>query len=506
MIKRSLLKNRGRLIGVIFLYLMYAGNLCAQYKIEGTYDAKYQRFIPHVNLLNHGFDPMYEVSTMVHGYGVIKDKSKRLGVIDSTGTLVVPIVYDRLDECRFQPGAFIFLRGNTIGIISRNGYEQCTISAHGNGGDQNEIHQTKYLGFFYFEQNGKIGLFNVRKSKAIIPAEYDMANYLNEVLEKTRRQHAKMYLNDTIAIARKQDSVFVFNLENGQRSKPYRDVVLLSTGQFFLQSFTDYVAVSSDYMDPVNTQPFRVLDTYNDFLLGRSAVGYGVTDAKGEVRIPFIYEDIYFLNKDALWLKQNGMWVLSDYNHTLLTPFEFMDIEQSNQWFIHQLMEVTKLDTTAGNLYVRREYAGINDSPTDLKELVYLVEALLPTKRIYNTVLDYKRCTNRSAARKADGWHFIYPPLGQVEPEAWTEVRYVPNCVDPYGLMSYCKNGKWGLEMDDVRHQYVMYDSKEMTINCHNGCLVKNGYIYSYATNYSANNRGNCLWEKKMKWEEYIVK
>jgi hypothetical protein len=499
-------KKQIHLIGAICLLWTGAPRLWAQHVIEGTYDAKYKQFIPHVNLLNHGLDPTYEVGTMVHGYGVIEDRSKRSGVIDSTGAVVVPLVYDRLDECRNQPGAFIFLRGNTIGIIARHSNEQCTLSAQGNGGIRNVIYQTKFPGFFYFEKNGKMGLFDASRSKILIPAEYDKANHLNETIEKSRRQHAWIYLNDSIAMARKQDSLFVFNLENGERSKPYRDVVMLSTGSFFLKSFNDFVAVSGSYMDPVNALPYRVLDTYNDYVLGRNAVGYGITDAKGEVVIPFIYEDLFFLNKDALWLKQNGLWALANYQHQLLSPFEFMDIDQCNQWFVHQLLEVTKLDTTGGNLYVEREYAGINDSPTDLKILIYLAQSLEGSKRIYNTLLDYKRCTNRSAARKADGWHFIYPPLGEVEPEAWSDVRYVPNCVDPYGLMSYCKDGKWGLEKDDVRYQYVMYDSMALTINCHNGCLVKNGYIYSYTTNYSINNKGNCYWEKIKKWEEYGVR
>jgi hypothetical protein len=231
-----------------------------------------------------------------------------------------------------------------------------------------------------------------------------------------------------------------------------------------------------------------------------------VSTASGEELIPFIYEDILFLNDDALWLKREGKWALSDYRHQVKTAFEFLDIEQSNTWFIQQLLEVTRLDTTGGNLFVEREYAGINSCPTELKKLIYQTELLFGSKRLYNTLLDASRCTNRSAARRADGWHFIYPPLFEIESEAWDAVRYVPNNVDPGGMMGYCLKGKWGVDTKDVRYAGILYDSMELSFNCDNGCIIKHEYIYSYSINYSINNKGSCYWNKEMPLKDYRVR
>jgi hypothetical protein len=487
-----------KIVGVLLIVFLKWCELGAQVYIDGTYDRQYRSFIPHVNLLNHGMNAMYEVDLMVHGYGVIKNREHLCGVIDSTGRLVIPMEYQKLTACRSQKAHFIFYRDQKMGIIGYNGFEQCVMRQKNENDLANQIVESRQEGLFYLLINGKRGLFDMSRSKVIIPAEYDDANFLNEGFEKARRQHAWMYMNDTLAMVRQKDSVFVYDLRSGVRSKAYQDVVLLNNGHLFLKGFDGFAAVSGDFLNPVNALPFRVCDTYNDCIIGKGIRGFGVTTANGDELVPFIYEDILFLNKNALWLKHDGKWAVSDYRHQVKTAFEFLDIEQSNTWFIQQLLEVTRLDTTGGNLFVEREYAGINHCPTEIKKLIYQTELLFGSKRLYNTLLDAKGCTNRSAAKRSDGWHFMYPPLNKVEPEAWEAVRYVPNNVDPSGMMGYCLNGKWGVDTKDVRYAGILYDSLELSFNCDNGCIIKHEYIYSYSINYSINNKGSCYWNKEV--------
>jgi hypothetical protein len=47
--------------------LLWSIQLKSQNHIDGTYDQKYRTFIPHVNLLNNGFNPKYRVDDLVHG-------------------------------------------------------------------------------------------------------------------------------------------------------------------------------------------------------------------------------------------------------------------------------------------------------------------------------------------------------------------------------------------------------------------------------------------------------
>lgn len=493
---------------VLTLLWAFCGlGMLAQSRIDGTYDPKYKAFIPHVNLLNNGMDPRYRVDKLVHGYGAIEDKNAKLiGVIDSTGQVCVPIAYVSLESCSAQPGYFVFHREGKTGLVNRMGVEMCTIASGGKGDDRNRLVQSKLSDLFFVFVNDKVGLFNARRNTVVVPAIYDRTNFLNDRMELVRRKHAWISLVDSIAIVKKGDTLFIHDLDQPRRSQPYRDIVVLNNGQFFLQSFNGFAAVSADYINPVNTLDFRVLDTYNDCVLGRKSTGYGVTTADGKEVIPFVYEDIYFVSKNALWLKKDGLWALAGYQHNLFTPFVFDSIETTNDWFVHQLLEVTHLDTTGGNLLIERDYPGINDAPTDLKTLIYQVERLATTKRTYNTVLEGLGGTNRAAAHRADGWHFLYPPLGTVEPEAWEEVRYVPNWIDPYGLMAYRLKGKWGVEAKEIDYDAVLYDALELAINCTNECIIKKGYIYSYVGNPRYSTTEKCVWEKQIKLEEYVVR
>lgn len=491
---------------VTLMALLWSIQVKSQNHIDGTYDQKYRTFIPHVNLLNNGFNPKYRVDDLVHGYGAIENNDAKLkGVIDSTGKVCIPLVYESLESCN-QRGYFIFHREGKTGLVTVTGIEMCVIKSEGRRDDKNKVIASKVIHIFYLYMYGKVGVFDAWRNRIVVPAIYDQSNFLNHRLEVSRRKHATIYLNDSIGIVKKADSLFVHGLDEVQRSAPYQDIVLLSNGLFFLKSFDGFVGVCSDYMKPVNTLDFRVLDTYNDYVLGRKSTGYGITTADGKIAIPFEYEDIYFANKNSVWLKRGGLWALASYQHQLFSKFEFEDIDQTNDWFIHQLLEVTRLDTTGGNLLIERDYPGINDAPTDLKILIYQVEQLRTTKRTYNTVLDFLGGTNRAAAKRADGWHFVYPPLGTIEPEAWEAVHYVPNCIDPYGMMAYQLKGKWGVEKDEIRYERVIYDSMDLTINCTCECIVKKGYIYSNSTNYSGSTVKPCNWEKQMKWEEYTVR
>ena len=226
----------------------------AQSRIDGTYDPKYKAFIPHVNLLNNGMDPRYRVDKLVHGYGAIEDKNAKLiGVIDSTGKVCVPLEYVSLESCSSQPGYFIFHREGKTGLVNMSGVEMCTIASGGKRDDRNRLVQSKLSDLFFVFVNDKVGLFDARRNKVIVPAIYDRTNFLNDRMELARRKHAWIFMNDSIAIVKRADTLFIHDLENLQRSAPYRDIVLLSNGQFFLQSFNGFAAVSADYMNPVNT-------------------------------------------------------------------------------------------------------------------------------------------------------------------------------------------------------------------------------------------------------------
>ena len=70
-------------LSVLFLFL--SNCLLAQTKIAGTYDTKTQKFTPE--------DKNYNIQYFIKGYASVSD-GKSSGIIDSTGTVIVPLIYD----------------------------------------------------------------------------------------------------------------------------------------------------------------------------------------------------------------------------------------------------------------------------------------------------------------------------------------------------------------------------------------------------------------------------
>lgn len=70
---------------LLILCLFISNCLFAQTKITGTYDTKTKKFTTE--------DKTYNIQYFFKGYASVS-KDKVSGIIDSTGTIVVPLIYD----------------------------------------------------------------------------------------------------------------------------------------------------------------------------------------------------------------------------------------------------------------------------------------------------------------------------------------------------------------------------------------------------------------------------
>jgi len=395
---------------------------------------------------------------------------------------------------------FIFNNPEEMGVVNNLGAEVLKIAKTGK---KDEIKPTLNKDCVFAVQGNKIGLINIRKAKVVIPVEYDLTNWYEEKYERSRKLVYHIELNDFSAIAKKDHLFYLFNLTTGQRSGPYVDVMRTGPKNFFVKSADGQTKIIDLDFQTVKKIPGSIIDAYEEYVISQRNDKYGVYHVDGSEVFPCIYDDLYFINDDAAWVKKNDAWAMFSFDGEKQTPFEYLEIEKINDLFLENLLSVTHLDTTAGNLKIQREYAGINDCPNDLKSLIYGIQQLKGSKRLFNTYLDKTSSANRSFVKSHDGYHMIYPPLNEVEPEAWDMVYYVPDCIDPSGMIAYKKGNKYGLEKAEVKYEGILYDSLELTINCSNGCVISRGIIMSYAVDYSGNK--GCYFKKTIPVGDYKV-
>lgn len=488
------------LIFLAYLFL-FTLNVFSQTKIDGVYDPQRKQYIANANLLSHGGRNPFDIDEVKNGQAVIENTQTNLvGVIDSTGLIIVPMIYHKLEKLDRAPGLFIFYTEAEMGIVNDFAIETVKITITD---QQSRIRSSINKDCVFAEQNGKIGLINIRKSKVIIPIEYDFNTWYEEPYEKGRRKGYHIELNDYSAIAKKNHQFYVFNLTTGQRSGPYADVMRTGPKNFFVKDAEGKSKIIDLDFQTVKKIPGTIIDGHDEYVISQQEK-FGVYQTDGTEIIPPLYDDIYLINEDAAWVKKDGKWAMFSFEKEKQTPFEYVDVEKINDLFLENLLWVTKMDTTEGNLLVEREYSGINHKPNELKQLIYGVQQLKGSKRLFNCYLDGAGGANWSFAKRSDGYHFTYPPLLDVEPEAWDMVYYVPSCIDPSGMHGYKKGDKYGIKPEAVKYEGILYDALELTINCECGCVISRGMIMSYATDYSGNK--GCIFKKTIPYVQYQLK
>lgn len=474
----------------------------AQTKIEGVYDPQYKRYIANANLTSHARTNPYDIDDVNHGFAIIKNtQTNTFGVIDSTGAIRVPLIYNLIEEIERAPGFFIFYSSSEMGILNNIGNEILKVAITDN---KARIRSSSHKDFVFVEQNNKIGLINLRKSRIIIPVECDFNAWYEEKYERSRRLGYHIELNEYSAIAKKNHLFYVFNLTTGQSSGPYVDVMRTGPKHFFVKDASGKCKIIDLDFQTDKKIPGTIIDAHDEYVISQQKDKFGLYTTNGSEVIAPLYDDLYLINDDAAWVKKDGFWAMFYLEKELQTPFEFLDIEKTNELFLENLLWVTQLDTTNDNLHTFREYSGINECPNHLKSLIFAVQQLKGSKRLFNTYLDRNGSANYSFAKKADGYHVTYPPLLKVEPEAWDMVYYVPDCIDPNGMIGYKKGNKYGLDKQAVKYEGLLYDALELRMNCNNGCLISRGMIMSYTVDYTGNK--GCYFSKAIPFSQYKLR
>lgn len=291
-------------------------------------------------------------------------KTDGYGIIDTTGNIVVPCFYydvdflstneNTPDEFRY----FIFKRNNTTGILNAEGKVLYSFKRNlvtiidEKFNDEHRVYDYQiitnkdYSHYFAYSYNeDKVGLVSLLKGEQILPPIYDKID---------------VYTN--FAICTKNDSVFAFEFKTEKMSKAYKGIWLSNDRKVFIvQNMDDHrFFACNDVFDVTNSLNYTFNRDFMACYFKKEMIVFekgkcGVINTDGQTIIPFKYDDIYFLdinnddyyyNVEYYWVKKDGLWAISDKKGSLLTGFDFVDVEKYNQINFDNMMYYAKPDTS----------------------------------------------------------------------------------------------------------------------------------------------------------------
>ncbi len=496
----------------------------SQEKIEGFYDGKAKRFHPNVNL-THDPDLFYECDPFKEGHAVVHKIQKKSGrhlsgVIDTSGKVIVPFIYDDLEwELFGRSHYFLFYAGDSIGVVTVSGKEllkykrnwsknlsgcgkRC-FDQQGETGTFLTYKRNADQEFVTVKMNSKIGLYSLDQKRFVIPVEYDCEMRESWPCELCREGGGDIAVTDHYAVCKKNGMKNAYDLTTGEKSDVYEDIIVLKSNEVYLRTKEGKGMLVNDVIHPRNLLQYEVLESFNNYILVKADNKMGMMNSNKEMKIPLEYDDIYFLDGRYLWVKKNGWWAISDDEGNLKTAFEFMNIQYLNTGYFNSLLYCTKLDTTGGTMYTKNYSPGIFGLENTIKALARKSLKNKDSRITFSASPDRdgsRSYNTETYAQKADGFHRITCDETSVKiaEESWDAIHYLP--LTSNGFRGYKKGNKYGLKTTEVNYEAILFDANPIEYTT-NEKRVRKGYIYGNLR-YSPKDK----WEKEGKYDDYILK
>jgi WG containing repeat len=505
----------------LFFFLLLIIGVKAQDKIEGYYNSQRKEFFPKVNITSSR--PIYDIEEFKNGYGIIslRELDNGKGLIDTSGNVLIPMRYGYLDY--FSSGQrqyLIFRLGDSIGIVDEKGDEKLRLYAskveleyssfggsskemqrNENMEKETEISATKIGDLARVKQSRKMGLFSLTEKKYILEPIYDYSPHYDWPCSICSKGWEDLTVTENVAWAKLNGMIQVVDLKTREKSEYYREFAVLSNGAYYIRLSSGERIMSKQAIHPLNSCPFTIEEFFNDHFIVSQNGKFGLMNVAGELTIPVEYNDLYFANSKSVWIKQDSYWALFTYKNEIKTAFDFLEIEKSNELFWRNYVYFTRLDTSSQKLY-SDSYVSFSDKTNEVKKFARDLLSLRGTRKLYTCFNLYY-----GIAKKADGYHVIYLALYSIEPEAWDMVYMVPTiAAGASDVFGYKKGEKYGTEINDIRYDGVLFDSKKMSYYSPRGCIVKNGYIYCEESVYHSARVGTkTKWEKTASYAAYSI-
>ncbi|MEC4049104.1 WG repeat-containing protein [Flavobacterium sp. SUN046] len=299
----------------LFLFLLSYLSSLGQEKIDGYYDSKSKFYIPS----HHD----YWISEFKQGFGKIA-KEGYYGIIDTTGTLILPIQYDdvyitsdglysMLSNQKYafdkkgnnNPNDFFGTHVNNDSFMYVPEYEQYELNYYGKQYSEGLFKMDNYrddkgqLSLIYFDSYGKIILSN---------PNYTRGNAFSEGLACVYDSKLWGFINkkgqEVIALQYDHASNFKDGVANVCKNKKYG---LIDTHGKTIIPF-EY-----DYLSPV----------FDGLIIAKKNGKCGYLTPSGKVAIEIMYEDGNIFSNGFARVKKNGQWITIDTSNNTSDQYSY---------------------------------------------------------------------------------------------------------------------------------------------------------------------------------------
>ncbi|MFM1932783.1 MAG: hypothetical protein RL226_2086, partial [Bacteroidota bacterium] len=254
------------------------------------------------------------------------------------------------------------------------------------------------------------------------------------------------------------------------------DVNILSHGELCYrnaegQSF--YTGGISEEVIPLN-----YVGVWDDCIMVEESGKYGLLNpARGEL-IPIQYDNIYAAGGGYFWCAKGNRWALVSKNNDVITPFEFIAIDQLNRVNFNNLLYVTQIS--------REEYMDLvwhNDRnhSADTEELRSWLRLLGKTRdsHILFSAVYAGTGAPTSFALKIDGYHIIqYLPEPRVDNMAWDDIYFIPDPFNKERTLGVRKGAMYGFNDNEALFaDGLVFNHRYDHLFCQQWLAVQNSHL-----------------------------
>ncbi|THU41267.1 WG repeat-containing protein [Niastella caeni] len=218
----------------------------------------------------------------------IAAKGGKYGLLGADGKVALPLQYDMISS--ISNDMICVSKNNKKGILMIDGkvvipveYDDLT------DGDK----------YFLVKKNNKYGVI-ARDGNTILPVEYDALN--------------------RISIADSYNSPYLVGAKNGKKG--------------MVDGVTGKARIEFIYDDLIGTRrnSYSSTESFNNSIIAVKNNKYGVIEMNGEVALPFVYDDLQYLNSFLVIAGKNGKYGVVDIynNNNVVLPFEYQFVSHKS--------------------------------------------------------------------------------------------------------------------------------------------------------------------------------
>lgn len=493
---------------LLFTYLFLGLNsfFQAQVKLDGIYDNKTKVFKTNSEIFNRNDSLLYSCSTFNHNLSIVKCRTntfpskETFGVIDTTGKIVIPFSYSKLEAIvNNKKVLFDYASKTSRGILNSKGkiiYETKQV--------QEEFWKVSET-YLNINNGTKVGLFSISEEQLVLPVEFDEKSEY-ELIRENNVPPGIYIFNSNYAITRKSNSFQIHQLKTNEKSEFYMNIYIIDTSILVIKKADYNFFITKDIFKPNAHISKQIIDFHNKHFIFQENNKFGLLDLNEKIMIEAIYDDIYFADKKTLVLKKDEKWAFAKYDGTLLTGFEFNRIDKSNKYFLESLFHVAKLDTNKLNIFADYKAKMFNDNTPDILRIIQSVMNLSKRKMLYSALFENYKSRNYLIVESNSGRQLLQLLAGfNLDEKLWDDIYYIPNFTGVSEYIGYRKGKKYGYEANDISYENIYYDI-DHKYNCTAGEMLRvvNGNLFSLSWNYNIRVKSNSKWTFRCKEEDYL--